>query len=251
MPKEALLMIFKKIYTLQPRILQDFNSNLDFLIQQIESAEEDSILLAPEVMLSGFSYQKMEEASEFSRIATQRILEATTNKTCIITMIEKNGNAFFNNLKVFHRNCVIHKQAKTKLFALGDEHLHFAQGSVEECVPFVIDGVKCGALICFELRFPKMWERMREAEIIFVPAQWGEPRKEHFETLTRALAILNQSYVVASNPMNLQMARGSAIISPYGLVHKNDKKELIELEINLDEVHRVRKYIQIREHDVD
>ncbi|RDU71363.1 carbon-nitrogen hydrolase family protein [Helicobacter anseris] len=239
-------MIFKKIYTLQPHIHQDFNANLEFLLKQINQAQKDSIILAPEVMLTGFAYQKMEEASEFSRIATEKILDATTNKTCIITMIEKNNQMFFNNLKVFHNNEVIHKQAKTKLFVLGDEHLHFKQGDIGECVPFMIDGIKCSALICFELRFPQMWDLVRDSDMVFVCAQWGGPRKEHFETLSRAMAILNQSYVITSNPKNLQMAKGSAIISPYGLVFKNDRKEVIELEVNLEEVSRVRKYIQVR-----
>lgn len=240
-------MTFKKIYTLQPHIHQDYNLNLEFLLKHIKYAQEGSIILAPEVMLTGFAYQKMEEASEFSRIATEKILEATANKTCIITMIEKNNQSYFNNLKVFHNKKLIHKQAKTKLFTLGDEHLHFKQGNIEECVPFMIDGIKCSALICFELRFPQMWDLVRDSEIVFISAQWGGPRKEHFETLSRALAILNQSYVITSNPKNLQMAKGSSIISPYGLVFKNDRKEVIALEIHLDEVARVRKYIQVRE----
>lgn len=239
-------MIFKNIITLQPHIHQDFNSNLDFLLQQIQKAPEGSILLAPEVMLTGFAYQRMEEASEFSKIATQKILDVIADKTLIITMIERRGRDFFNNLKVFHNSTLIHKQAKSKLFALGNEHLHFKQGDEEECVPFVIDGIKCGALVCFELRFIENWKKLQQAEIIFIPAQWGEARKQHLATLSRALAIMNQSFVVVSNPMNLQMAKNSSIITPYGIVHKNDKKYSINLEINLEEVEHMRKYIQVR-----
>lgn len=237
-------MTFKQIYTLQPRIKQDFQSNLDFILAHLKNAKKDSITLAPELALSGFAYQKMQEASDFSRLATEKILEVMGQKSLIITMIEKNGNYFYNNLKVFHNGQIIHKQAKSKLFMLGDEHLHFKAGDINECIPFVINGIKCAALICFELRFIDMWSNLGDAQMIFIPAQWAKPRKMHFETLTRALAIAKQSYVVASNPMNLQMAKGSSIITPYGLVHKNDNKEIISFEANLSEVMHVRKYLQ-------
>ncbi|MCE3039173.1 nitrilase-related carbon-nitrogen hydrolase [Helicobacter anatolicus] len=246
MRKEVWLMIFKNIVTLQPKIYQDFYTNLDFLVEQIQKAPKDSLILAPEVALTGFSYQRMEEASEFSKIATQKFLDASTDKTFMTTMIEKKGRGFFNNFKVFWHNTLIHKQSKSKLFALGNEHLHFQAGDEEECVPFVIDGVKCAALICYELRFIEKWQKIQDVEIIFIPAQWGEVRKEHFVTLARALAIANQCYVVVSNPRNLQMAKNSAIITPYGIMHKNDKKPCIEVEINLEEVEHMRKHIQLR-----
>ncbi len=239
-------MTFKQIYTLQPSIKQDFHHNLDFILKYLQNAREGSIVLAPELALSGYCYQRMQEASDFSRLATERLLASCADKTLIATMIEKNGNHFYNNLKVFHRGEVIHKQAKSKLFSLGDEHLHFAKGDEGECVPFFIDGIKCAALICFELRFTPMWQRLEDAQIVFVPALWGKERKQHFETLARALAIANQCYVIASDPSNLQMAKGSSIITPFGLVHKNDNKECIELEINLKEVTHVRKSIQTR-----
>ena len=239
-------MISKRVYTLQPSIFQDFDRNLDFIIAQLYEIPYGGILLAPEVALTGFAYQRMEEASEFSKKATEKLLSASEGKTFMTTMIEKKNKNFYNNFKVFHHGSIIHKQAKSKLFSLGDEHLYFKEGDSDECVPFVIDGVKCGALVGFELRFLEMWNQMYDAEIIFIPAQWAKIRKMHFETLSRALAIANQSFVITSNPSNQQVECGSAIITPYGLVHLNDHKHRIELEIDLEEVVRMRKYIQTK-----
>lgn len=39
------------------------------------------------------------------------------------------------------------------------------------------------------------------------------------------------------------MAKGSAIITPYGIVYKNDKKHLITHEADISETTRMRKYI--------
>lgn len=246
MRKEVLiLMTFKKIYSIQFKTTQDFNSNLEELLKIINNCEKDSIILTPEVALTGFSYQRMEEANQIARNATECFLQASKDKTIITTMIEKNRNHFFNNLKVFHNSELIHKQSKHNLFPLGEEHLHFMEGDKDEIIPFYIDGIKCGALNCFELRFIDLWEKLRGVEIIFVPAQWGLARKNHFESLLKGLALLNQCFVVASNGANQQIARSSSIITPYGGITQDDNSRIITSEINLSEIEKIRKYINI------
>ncbi|PAF48569.1 carbon-nitrogen hydrolase family protein [Helicobacter sp. 12S02634-8] len=236
-------MISRQLCALQLKTKQDFASNLSAVAALVQKTALDAIILTPEVVFTGFCYQRMEEASEFSKRATESLLAISRDRSIITTMIEKNGNHFFNNLKVFHKGEVIHKQSKCKLFLLGEEHLHFSAGDVEEIVPFFIDGIACGALNCFELRFITLWQRVHQAEIIFVPAQWAKARKDHYETLSKALAITSESFVVASNSANDQMAKGSGIITPYGLVYRNDKKELVTLNADLSEVGKMRKYI--------
>ncbi|PAF41417.1 carbon-nitrogen hydrolase family protein [Helicobacter sp. 11S02596-1] len=238
-------MTSKRLYALQIKTKQDFNANLTLVGDLIGKCGEGAIVLTPEVVFSGFAYQRMEEASEFSKKATEYLLKISSDKSIVTTMIEKNGNYFYNNLKVFHKGEVIHKQSKHKLFLLGEEHLHFQPGDIEEITPFFIDGMACGALNCFELRFADLWGRIRGAEIIFVPAQWGKARKDHYETLTKALAITNQAFVIASDSANDQMAKGSAIITPYGAVYRDDNREVVAQEVNLNEVNQMRKYIYI------
>lgn len=238
-------MISKRLYTLQFKTKQNFEENLLTLKNLIAKCREDSIILAPEVCLTNFAYQRMEEAAEFAKEATEELLALSREKTIILTMIEKHKNGFFNNLKVFHRGEMLHKQSKSRLFPLGDEHIHFTAGKEEEILPFEIDGIQCGAINCFELRFTELWNRVRGCEIIFVPAQWGRERKDHFETLTKALAISSQAFVVASDGANDSMAKGSAIISPFGIVEQDDEKEIIFLDADLTEIKEVRRYINV------
>lgn len=238
-------MISKKLYSMQIKTGQDFEQNLNIVEDFVAQCGKDAIICTPEVVLSGFAYQHMSEASEFSKVATQRLLECSQRykNTLITTMIEEKNKKFFNNLKVFHKGEIIHKQSKNKLFLLGDEHLHFNAGDSGEISIFEIDGIKCAALICFELRFVELWEQIKGADIIFVSAQWGKARKNHFEILSTALAIANQAFVVASNSANDIMAKGSAIITPYGIVYKNDKKHFVACEVDVSETSRMRKYI--------
>ncbi len=238
-------MISKRLYALQFKTRNSFDENLSTLKSLISKCREDSIILAPEVCLTNFCYQRMDEASEFAKVATEELLTLSRDRTIVLSMIEKNRLEYFNNLKVFHQGEMIHKQSKSRLFPLGDEHNHFSAGSEAEIVPFEIDGIKCGAINCFELRFTELWNRVRGCELIFVPAQWGKERKDHFETLTKALAITSQAFVLTSDGANDNMARGSAVISPFGIVTKDDEKDIIFLDADLSEIKKVRRYINV------
>lgn len=238
-------MIFENIVTLQIKTKQNFEENLESILECIKASKKDSIILTPELALSGFCYQRMDDASEFSAYATEILLKESESKTIITTMIEKKNHKFYNNLKVFSNGELVHKQAKYHLFSLGDEHLHFASGSKSEIIPFRIGEMNCGALVCFELRFIELWMNLQGVDIIFIPVQWGEARRDHLETLTKALAIANQCFVVVSASSNLQMAASSSIITPYGRVYGDKKAEAISQEIDLEEVVKMRKYIDI------
>lgn len=239
-------MTFKKrLYALQIKTKFNFEDNLKNIESISKNCGESAIILTPEVAISGFCYQRMNEASEFSKIATERLIKASEDKTIVTTMIEKYNNKYYNNLKVFSRGVMVHKQTKSKLFPLGDEHNHFGSGKESEICLFDIDGIRCGAINCFELRFPHLWELARGASIIFVPGQWGRERKEHWEILTRALAIANQAFVICADSANDTMAKGSAIISPFGIVVKDDKREVVSAEVDLNEVQKMRKYINV------
>ena len=65
----------------------------------------------------------------------------------------------------------------------------------------------------------------------------------HLETLSRALAIMNQCFVVVSNSSDDDMALASGIISPWGEVYADESVEVIEKKIALKEVKRVRRLI--------
>jgi predicted amidohydrolase len=43
---------------------------------------------------------------------------------------------------------------------------------------FEIDGMKCGVMICYDLRFPELARGLAldGAHVLFVPAQWPRPR---------------------------------------------------------------------------
>ena len=110
---------------------------------------------------------------------------------------------------------------------------------------FEIDGIKMGILICFELRFKEFYKCLEGCDIIFVPAMWGKIRSSNFETLTKALAVLNQCYVLASDSSNEDCSGRSNITTPFGEQSFNGNKLFLKIEYNKKLINKMRRYLNI------
>jgi predicted amidohydrolase len=223
----------------------NFEDNLTTLTTLLKKTQPNSFIVAPEVSLTDFAYERFDEAAAFYDHAVETILPLTKERIFVITLIRKIGNDFFNEAIVFHDQKVVKQQTKHKLFVIGDERKFFSAGEEEAIVPIEIDGLKIGVLICFELRFTKLWDQLKGADIIAIPAMWGKPRAEHYETLTHALAIMNQCYVVASDSANEDMTGRGGIITPFGKAERNDKSELLTLQFEAKQVNLMRRYVDV------
>jgi predicted amidohydrolase len=233
------------LIALQIKTSPNFEDNLIYLKNLIHSCEEDSLILAPELALSGFCYERMQEASDFSIKAIEELKHLSSNKIIALTFITKGNEKFFNTLYIFHKQKIVHTQSKVQLFPLGNELEYFSPGEEEDIKIIEINGIKIATLICFELRFPRLWQKVKGADIILNPAMWGLKRKDHYETISKSLALINQCFVIASNCADENMARGSAIISSFGNVIKDDSKEIIKTVFDSNEIQKTRKYIDI------
>jgi len=224
---------------------KSLDENFQTLCSLIKKAPNNSLILAPELCLSGYRYDTMQESADFSQKILPKLIKLSKKKTIALTLIEKVGDSFFNNLKIIHNENIVQNRAKAKLFSLGNEEKYFKAGEIEDIKTIEIDGIKIATLVCFELRFTQLWQRTLGADIILIPSYWGKLRKEHFLTLTKALAISNQAFVIAANSSDKNMASSSGIITPFGNEYRDDTQENIALEVNLSEIKKMRKYINI------
>ncbi len=220
-----------------------YQENLDKLIELIGIHHDKQIIVAPEVCLTAYDYEHLETAAMFSVNALKTLKKEINEQILVLTLILKEGEEFVNQAVVIHRHRVVHRQNKVKLFKLGDEDLYFQAGREKKIKPFEIDGVKYALLICFELRFKELWKRVEGADIVIVPARWGKLRKQHLEILSRALAVMNQCYLLLSNSADSDMARSSAIIAPSGDAVTDDSREAIAGTVDFREIKKMRRYI--------
>jgi predicted amidohydrolase len=117
-----------------------------------------------------------------------------------------------------------------------------------------VHGFKVGLSVCYDLRFPDLYQAYRRAgaDILTVPAAFTAfTGQAHWEVLLRARAIENQCYVLAPNQVGRD-SRGiathghSMVVSPWGEVLAKgsaDKEEIIYAEIFLSEIEKSQKIL--------
>lgn len=220
----------------------DFEKNLTTLIDLFDESDAE-VILAPEVCLTGFCYDRMAEAARFGDEAVLKLLKIVGSRILVLTVIEELDGGFYNVAKVIHNGVVAHQQAKHKLFLLGDEHRHFQSGTQEAIKPFEVAGIKMAILVCFELRFPELWQQVEGAELILVPAMWGKNRAAHLAILSRALAVANRAFVMVSDSANDDMGRESAVITPWGDRSADNGARVISRPFDRREIKKIKRAI--------
>lgn len=117
---------------------------------------------------------------------------------------------------------------KIHLFGLdlGNEHYHEEKTIEPGDAVKVVDTPfgKIGLSICYDLRFPELYRAMKDVNIIVVPAAFTDTTgRAHWETLIRARAIENLSYVIASAQGGYHLSGrethgNSMIVDPWGVI---------------------------------
>ena len=235
----------KKVAILQLSNKKEYQKNLDELLYFVNKIDKDAIIVAPEVCLTDYDYENLEEACKFSEYALNELLKVVNSQIVVLTLLRKIDGDFVNQAVVIHKRTIVHKQNKHKLFKLGNEHKYLKAGDGKDIKIFEIDGVKYGLLICFELRYKELWAELEGADIILLPSQWGLPRKRHLEILGNALAVVNQCYVLIANSSKADMASSSAIYAPMGGVVRDDAATLIKGEVDFKQIKFMRRYLKL------
>lgn len=130
----------------------------------------------------------------------------------------------------------------------------------EETVVVSTELGKLGLTICYDLRFPGLYQRLRGAgaEILTVPSAFTQTTgKDHWQPLLRARAIENQCYVLAPaqygkhDDEGLRESHGhSLIVDPWGQIVAMvpDGPGIALAEIDLGRVERIRQALPVTDH---
>ncbi len=215
------------------------------------------IILLPETLNTGFfpreSLAEMADKSGKQVKAELGILTKELNVNLIAgSVADLRGGKVFNTAYVFNRagECVA-VYDKTHLFSPMGEHEYFTPG--ENVVDFTLDGVKCGLITCYDVRFPELTRTLalRGIDVLFVPAQWPIVRAEHWRTLTRARAIENQIFLACCNACGTAgetvYGGNSAIYDPWGVVlaAAGETEEIISADCDLGIIDSIRSSMHV------
>jgi len=130
-------------------------------------------------------------------------------------------------------------------------------------VTYDCEGVTFGCAICYDLRFPGLFQALAEkgAQVIALPAAFTQQTgKDHWEVLLRARAIETETYVCASaqtgtftvNNETRATYGHSLVADPWGLVvaKASDGIGVVSNRLDMAQVSRVRRMIPVAEHKV-
>ncbi len=158
----------------------------------------------------------------------------------------------YNTAFIFDRDgrCIAHYD-KTHLFTPMNEDNYYTYG--DKLCGFTLDGVKCGIIICYDVRFPELTRKLalQGLDMLFVVSQWPKERIFHLRTLTMARAIENQMFVVCCNSCGIAddivYGGNSAVIDPLGstVALAGENEEILSAECNLQMLNQIRKRIPV------
>lgn len=240
--------------------------NLELVEARITNMMQKSVdvIVIPEMWNTSYALEEIKDiADEDGKNHAAKIGNlAKKFKVNIIagSVSDRRESKIYNTSYIYNREGQnIARYSKVHLFQLMDEHKYLARG--EKNVPFDIDGITCGIIICYDLRFPELTRSLalNGAKIIFVVAQWPNPRFNHWSILNKARAIENQLYFVSVNRVGCEKDKSffghSMVLDPWGEViyeagEQEDMKVVEVIPEKVDEVRRKIPCFQDRVEDV-
>lgn len=133
----------------------------------------------------------------------------------------------------------------------------------EELSTYDCEGLTIGCAICYDLRFPYLFQALVEkgADIVALPSAFTlMTGKDHWEALARARAIEMQCYFCAAAQTGPHNAGGevrftyghSLVADPWGhvIARASDGVGLVSARIDKERIRKVRAMIPVAEHKV-
>ena len=225
-----------------PKANRDYYSNV--LKNQQESAD---IIVLPETFTSGFSNAALDQAETMAgeTVAWLQEMAASCNSAITGSVQIREGGKVFNRMLWAMPEGHIQSYDKRHLFRMANEHQRYTAGTDRISIDY--KGWRICPQVCYDLRFP-VFSRNRfnatvadgyDYDVLIYVANWPSPRHFAWQTLLKARAIENLSYVVGVNRVGsdgngLDYLGGSTVLDFLGqtLIEAGSTPELMCVRIS-------------------
>ena len=222
------------------------------LIREAMKDDPDVIIL-PEMWNTGFFPEEVNDPwgerviSKIGALAKEYAVNIVAG-----SVAEKRNGNVYNTAYVFDRSGTpIATYDKTHLFSPMGEDKRFTPG--DALCRFTLDGVPCGLIICYDLRFPELsrFLALEGIDALLVVSQWPLERIFHLQTLCRARAIENQVCLACCNGCgnagNTKFGGGSMILDPLGntLTEAGENEIIITANWDLSQLRDLRNSFNV------
>ena len=171
--------------------------NFEMYFEQL-SFKTDVVVL-PEMFTTGFSMnpKNISETMEGETINWLKFQSKKHDFAICGSLPIQEGDGYFNRFVFVTPDRDIVSYDKRHLFTLAGEHNNYTTGKQNVMVHY--KGWKIRPLICYDLRFPVWSRNTDDYDILLYVANWPNQRVLAWDTLLRARAIENMSYVIGVN----------------------------------------------------
>ena len=174
--------------------------NLTFFEEKINTLSKNTdLVVLPEMFTTGFTMQPENIAEKMDGNTVswmQKMASENEIALCGSLVIEENNN-YYNRMVFVHPSKEIETYDKRHSFTLAGEDKVYTSGTEKLIVTY--KGWKICPLICYDLRFPVWTRNTDNYDLLIFMANWPVKRIKAWETLLKARAIENMSYVIAVN----------------------------------------------------
>jgi omega-amidase len=178
---------------------EDPEANRAAFTRMINRIGETDIIILPEMFATGFTMDPAPVAETMGGETVKWLKYIAAEKDCAITgsLVIKEGSKYYNRLFFVLPDGEVKTYDKRHLFTLAGEDKAYTAGVERIMVDF--RGWKICPLVCYDLRFPVFARNTEAYDLLIYVANWPEPRIMAWDTLLKARAIENMSYVAGVN----------------------------------------------------
>lgn len=196
---------------------------------QLICTSHPDLIIFPEMTLTGFTMESLRFAERKEGSQTIQFFSQWAKKVnCYIAfgvILQTKMNLPTNSLIVLNTEGeIVAQYAKIHPFSYSGENEHYSKGKYLSL--FTYNNCKIGLSICYDLRFPELFQGLsKDCSIIVTIANWPKKRVEHWSALLLARAIENQSYMIGVNRIGvdgngIEYEESSLVVSPSGQYFK-------------------------------
>ncbi|MBR1485141.1 MAG: nitrilase family protein [Prevotella sp.] len=231
-------------------------TNIERTEQLMDTQPGADLYVLPEMWATGFATEPAGIAErEEQAVSLQWMKQTARERNCALSgsLAVKAADGTYRNRHYFVTPDEVTFYDKRHLFTHGHEDLHYVPG--DRTVIACWRGFRFLLLTCYDLRFPvwSRWGRAGEYDAILLVANWPARRQLAWDTLVRARAIENQSYMVAVNRVGIDAAGidykgGSVVIDPVGRVLAGDNKNVeqaISCLLDMEKLQQMRNHFRV------
>ena len=160
---------------------------------------ETDIIVLPEMFTTGFIMEPKDFAETMDGETVNWMIKLAKIKNSAIcgSIIIKENKKYYNRFLFVKPSGDLIYYNKRHLFTLAGEHKQYQNDNKQIIINY--KGWKICPLICYDLRFPVWSRNVSNYDVLIYVANWPKPRVSAWNTLLKARAIENMSYVIGVN----------------------------------------------------